>query len=151
MNTDTKNSVAKISQNQKLAFQAMIKPHAALKSFANFSDAVIGQARGMAIVDKMDELLAENDLISATTNLPQTETQDTNILLHIYEAKMQKSLVEERIKQRISKIKKYAEYMEEMNKMTRQLKNAVEQYGFTDKENVAFYRLLREQIIRKSS
>lgn len=143
-----KNSDAKV--NQRLALQATIKPHAILRSFASFPDAIVGKARGMALIDKIDELIAEDELMFLTSSVSNTDNLDTKMALNIYTAQMQKILIEERIKKRISKIPKYGEYMDKINEITNQLKYAVERYGFSNKENIAFYRVLKEQVLRKT-
>ena len=118
----------------KKASQAVIKPHAALLEYSKLPDTLPGQIRGMALIDKIDQLLAEDEL--ATTKQAERE--------------LKTALVKERIDQRVSSIAGYAQCIDEINEMVRQLKVAVEQNEVDAKENIPFYRLLKAQVIKRA-
>jgi|GEM_PF-4084094 len=126
------NSAADI--NKKLASEAVIQPHAALKRFASHPDAIPSHARGMALLDKIDELIAEDELLRTKTDVAQNKV----------------NLVKERINQRTSAVPEYNQYMDEVTVMANKLHAAVERHSLSEAENIPFYRLLKEEILKNA-
>jgi outer membrane murein-binding lipoprotein Lpp len=133
--------------NRKMASQASIKPHAALQAFASMPDAVPGQVRGMALIDKIDQLLAEDELEATKEQL--TSNNDQHALLKLNAAQMKVALAKERIDQRVSLFPEYGRFIEELQLHINQLQVAIEQHEISAKENIPFYRLLKAQVIKK--
>lgn len=134
--------------NQQKASREVIKPHAALQKFTHMPDAITGQTRGIALIDKMDQLLAEDELRAALEELNQNNDQSAR--LKVNAAQMKVALVTERIDQRTALIPDYNKYIEELHILVNQLQTAVEHNEFSIKENIPFYRLLRAQVVKKA-
>lgn len=146
-NSDSDQSVPG-TQNHKLASSALVRPHAALREFISLPDVAPSQPRGMALIDKIDESIAADELESAKKAFAMTDNPDMKTDLD--SAQLQYALVKERIEERLSAIPHYDTCMIEVNKLMTAAKDAVQKHDLTDRENVPFYRLLREEILKKA-